>query len=47
MEDEHIAVDRYGGLEKGAYFAVYDGHGRTFKYCSFIFFRRKRNCHVY
>uniref|UniRef100_A0A6B2LEN0 PPM-type phosphatase domain-containing protein n=1 Tax=Arcella intermedia TaxID=1963864 RepID=A0A6B2LEN0_9EUKA len=27
MEDEHILVDQFGGLDHQAFFGVYDGHG--------------------
>lgn len=27
MEDEHIAVDKFGGNAKAGYFGIYDGHG--------------------
>jgi protein phosphatase PTC1 len=27
MEDEHVIVDKYGGEETQAFFAIYDGHG--------------------
>jgi hypothetical protein len=47
MEDEHIAVDRYGGVDKGAYFAVYDGHGETFSLKIPYLWRWKRNSYFY